>query len=193
MRETTSLRVAGAHDKQARGIAAAPLLARRLIKAKRGKKGSDSDDGMGRWLRRLLGMRRRRPVGKSYETLSDPYPPLLAELDALPDRPVLLCRRETHAIEFCIDTVERTFVRHGFDVCARTFGVADATNGDRVVLEGRTHAGRSWVVTIVRADPRDSDAAYYARVRLGDRRYDDLVVRLAGSRLVPDEPPLAAT
>ncbi|AJF97939.1 hypothetical protein TW95_gp1205 [Pandoravirus inopinatum] len=58
---------------------------------------------MRRWLKRLLGVRRRRRPTKSYETLSSPYPPLLAELDALVQRPVRLCDRETRTVEFYVE------------------------------------------------------------------------------------------
>ncbi|QBZ81041.1 hypothetical protein pclt_cds_446 [Pandoravirus celtis] len=142
---------------------------------------------MRRWLKRLLSVRRRRRPTKSYETLSSPYPPLLAELDALVQRPVRLCDRETRTVEFYVDTVERTFARYGLDVRSRTFGVVTATDDDTVVLKGRTHAGRSWMVTITRADPRDPDVVYHAHVRLGDCHYDGLVVCPLGSRIVPHE------
>lgn len=146
---------------------------------------------MRRWLKRFWGVRRRRrPAKKSYETLSSPYPPLLAELDALVQRPVRLCHRETRTVEFYVDTVERTFARYGLDVRSRTFAVVappDDGDDDTVVLKGRTHTGRPWMVTITRADPCDSNAIYYARVRLGDCRHDDLVVCPIGSAIAPRE------
>nr|UDO47541.1 hypothetical protein [Pandoravirus massiliensis] len=138
---------------------------------------------------RLLGLRRRRRVGRSYEVLADPYSPLLAELDALAHRPLRLCQRETGATLFRLDPMAQTFVRCGFDIQARTFAAPKTKDDDSAVtFKGRTHANRPWSVVITRADPRDLGVDYCARVRIGDQRYHDLVVCsdpcLLGSRNV---------
>ncbi|AVK77049.1 hypothetical protein pmac_cds_361 [Pandoravirus macleodensis] len=126
---------------------------------------------------RLLGLRRRRRVARSYEVLADPYSPLLAELDALAHRPLRLCQRETGGTLFRLDPTAQTFVHCGFDVGARTFAPPETVNDDSMVtFKGRTHADRPWSVVVTRADPRDLGADYCARVRVGSRRYYDLVV-----------------
>lgn len=132
---------------------------------------------MRRKIGRLLGLRRHRRAARSYEILADPYSPLLAELDALAHRPLRLCQRETGGTLFRLDPSAQTFTHCGFDVQARTFARPETDDDDSAVtFKGRTQTNRSWSVVVTRADPHDLGADYCARVRVGGRRYHDLVV-----------------